>query len=211
MPANIERVSVAAPETAEAVPVSARSLMLNGKAPGDTSLVIWLDDGSRREYDVLVHIGAARIEAANRQLMDEFGGKVHISYDNGSVFLTGRVPDLFAAQRAEAIAGTAGKLVNLLKVDVAAEEPQILLKVRFADVDRSKALNLGVNLFGSPYGYTAATQTGANGSTAVGASSASGSSGSGSSSGASTISSFTLSNALNVLVWDPHAERRRHD
>ena len=64
LPVNIERVSVAAPETAEAVPVSARSLMINGKAPGETSVVIWLSDGSRREYDIDVKIGAARIEAA---------------------------------------------------------------------------------------------------------------------------------------------------
>ena len=35
------------------------------------------------------------------------------------------------------IAATAGKVVNLLYVDVPASEPQILLKVRFASVDRS--------------------------------------------------------------------------
>jgi len=47
MAMNIERVSIASPEIAEAVPVSARSLMVNGKTPGETSLVIWLSDGSR--------------------------------------------------------------------------------------------------------------------------------------------------------------------
>src|SRR5580698_10155519 len=76
MPINIERVSIAAPETAEAVPVSARSLMVNGKAPGETSLVIWLSDGSRREYTVDVKIGAARIAAAREQLEREFGKDV---------------------------------------------------------------------------------------------------------------------------------------
>ena len=30
--------------------------MVNGKAAGETSLVIWLSDGSRREYDVDVEI-----------------------------------------------------------------------------------------------------------------------------------------------------------
>jgi Flp pilus assembly secretin CpaC len=47
MPVDIERVSIAAPLIAEAVPVSARSLMVNGKTPDETSLVIWLSDGSR--------------------------------------------------------------------------------------------------------------------------------------------------------------------
>ena len=74
MAVNIERVSVAAPETVEAVPVSARSLMINGKLPGETSLVVWLSDGSRREYDVDVSIGGSRIAAAQEQLRREFGG-----------------------------------------------------------------------------------------------------------------------------------------
>src|SRR5439155_25874569 len=47
---NIERVSIASPETAEAVPVNARTLMINGKAPGNTSLILWLNDGTRHEY-----------------------------------------------------------------------------------------------------------------------------------------------------------------
>jgi pilus assembly protein CpaC len=38
-------------------------------------------------------------------------------------------------------------VVNLLDVNVPKSDPQILLKVRFASVDRSKARQLGVNLF----------------------------------------------------------------
>src|SRR5580692_2247607 len=72
MPVNIERVAIAAAETAEAVPVSARSLMINGKAPGETSLVVWLSDGSRREYNVDVRINASRIQAAKEQVQLEF-------------------------------------------------------------------------------------------------------------------------------------------
>ncbi len=76
MPVNIERVSVSAPETAEAVPISARSLMINGRAPGETSLIVWLSDGSRREYLVAVKVNAARIGAAQTQLSHEFGSNV---------------------------------------------------------------------------------------------------------------------------------------
>src|ERR1700758_2077419 len=71
MPVNIERVSIAAPETAEAVPGSARSLMINGRAPGETSLVIWLSDGSRKEYDLSVKVNASRLLAAQDQIDSE--------------------------------------------------------------------------------------------------------------------------------------------
>ena len=130
MPVDIERVSIAAPLIAEAVPVSARSLMVNGKLPGETSLVIWLSDGSRREYDVDVKLAATRIQAAKEQIAAEFGQDVQLAVDNLSVYVTGRVRDLYAANRAVAIAETMGKVVNLLKVDVPEPSEQVLLKVR---------------------------------------------------------------------------------
>jgi pilus assembly protein CpaC len=191
LPVNIERVSVAAPETAEAVPVSARALMINGKAPGETSLVVWLSDGTRREYDIDVKVGASRIQAAKEQIEREFGSEVQLSVDNGSVYLTGRLRNLVEAQRAVSIAETLGKVVNLLKVDVPPQERQIMLKVRFADVDRSKSLDLGMNLFGDYRGYPFSATTGAFSPTRVT-----------SISGGTT--NFSLSDSLNLLLFDPH-------
>ena len=63
------------------------------------------------------------------------------------MFLRGTAQDLVSADRATAIAATLGKVINLLHVVTPPEEPQILLKVRFADVDRSYTQQLGFNLF----------------------------------------------------------------
>ncbi|HEX4136290.1 MAG TPA: pilus assembly protein N-terminal domain-containing protein [Bryobacteraceae bacterium] len=194
MPINIERVSIAAPETAEAVPVSARSMMVNGKAPGETSLIIWLADGSRREYTVDVKVNSARVAAAKEQISREFGDKVQVAVDNGAVYLTGRLKDLYEADRALLIAASLGKVVNLLKVDAPPQEQQILLKVRFADVDRTKSLNLGVNFFGAPRGYAASSSTGAFSPSTVQTIGSAG-----------VPTTFTLSDTLNLLLWDPHA------
>ena len=150
MPVDIARVSVASPETAEAVPVDARTIMINGRAPGETSLVIWLSDNSRREYDLNVTMAGGRIDLANQQIAGEFGDDVHLSVNNAAVYLTGRVKNLYAAARAESIAATLGKVVDLLKVDVPDQETQILLKVRFADVDRSKSTEPRDKLFRVP-------------------------------------------------------------
>jgi pilus assembly protein CpaC len=192
MPVNIERVSVAAPETAEAVPVSARSLMINGRAAGDTSLIVWLSDGSRKEYNLSVRINGARIDAAREQLAREFGSAVQVTVDNASVYLTGHAKDLFEADRAVAIASTLGKVVNLLKVEVPQQERQILLKVRFADVDRSKSSDLGINFVGAPGGIPFATRTGQYGGNTVSSVDPAG--------GKAT---FTLSDTLNLLLFDP--------
>jgi pilus assembly protein CpaC len=52
------------------------------------------------------------------------------------------------------------KPVNLLKVEVPAVEPQILLKVRFANVDRSVSTQLGVNFASTAFNQTTALGTG---------------------------------------------------
>jgi pilus assembly protein CpaC len=194
MPVNVERVSVAAPETVDAVPVSARSLMINGRNPGETSLVVWLSDGSRREYTVDVKMNVARIQAAQEQVEREFGDSVQLTVDLQSVYLTGRVRDLYQADRAASIAAALGKVVNLLKVEIPPQERQILLKVRFADVDRSKSLGLGINFFGAPHNFPFTVSTGQFSGTTVSTLPVDGS-----------PAGFSLSDALNLFLFDPHA------
>ena len=77
---------------------------------------------------------------------------MNVSTQNGSVFLRGTVKDLTSSQRAEKIAATMGKVVNLLDVNVPSSDPQILLKVRFASVDRSLEKQLGINIFSTGFG-----------------------------------------------------------
>lgn len=197
MTMNIERVSVAAPDIVEAVPVSARSVMVNGKAPGETSLVLWLADGSRRMYDVDVRVGASRIQTAIDQLQREFGKDVQLTVDGGAAYLTGRVKDMYQAQRAVAVATIMGRVVNLLKIDIPPQERQILLKVRFADVDRSKSSDLGINLFGAPKGWPFTGTVGQYPATTLS---------SVGSTGGSIASNFSVDDALNLLMFDPHAD-----
>ena len=192
-PADIERISVAAPETAEAVPVSARTVMINGKAPGETSAILWLSDGTRKEYDVNVSYSASRMDAAKAQIQNEFGDNVQLTGDATTVYLTGTVKNIFASQRAQAIAATFGKVVNLLKVEIPAQEQEILLRVKFADVDRSKSTNLGINVLGSPGGIPFNITTAGTSPSRF------------TTLGSNTPSTFNLSDALNILMFDPHA------
>ncbi len=145
--AGVKRISVANPEVAEAVAVSKTEVLINGKAAGDTSLVLWDQKGGRTMFTVHVTLNDSRPDAVRTELQRELNGQnVSFDYSNGSVFLRGVVNDVTAADRATAIASTLGKVVNLLNVKVPEAEPQILLKVRFANVDRTAAQQLGFNL-----------------------------------------------------------------
>jgi pilus assembly protein CpaC len=144
---GVKRISIANPEVAEAVAVSKTEVLVNGKAAGETSLVLWDQHGQRTMFDVHVTLADSRPEAVRAELQRELPGQ-NIDFDlgNGTVFLRGLANDVTSADRAAAIVATLGKVVNLLKVKVPEAEPQILLKVRFANVDRSATQQLGLNI-----------------------------------------------------------------
>lgn len=146
-PIGIRRISIANSEIAEAVAVSSTELVINGKTAGDTSLIVWDQKGARSIIDVHVLGSTSKIDAVKAALAKESGSDTHVELHDGTVFLSGTVKDQVSAERSLDLASTLGKVVNLLKVATPECEPQILLKVRFADVDRAASNQLGFNLF----------------------------------------------------------------
>ena len=147
-PQTIERVAVSNGDLAEAVVISPHEIMVNGRAAGETSLIIWQQGGNRLFFDLAVLRSETRVDGIRREMAQELGGDaVNITMEGDNVFLRGVVPNLTAAQRAVDIASTLGKTINLLRVNIPGTDQQILLKVKFADVDRSATQQLGINLF----------------------------------------------------------------
>jgi pilus assembly protein CpaC len=198
----IERVAVGYGDVAEASAVDMHEVLLNGKVPGATTLIVWQRGGGKLMFDVTVRPASAagpnRADAVDRELKRELPGQdVELSYENETVFLRGRVKDMVSAERAVAIASTLGKTVNLLNVDVPPAEAQIMLKVRFATIDRSASLSLGMNLVSTGATNTiGAISTGQfSGPQIVNNSSSTGNSG-------SSVAA-TLSEALNIFLFRP--------
>ena len=126
-------------------------IMVSGKAAGETSLIIWDVKGGRQFFNVTVRAPSAisndSLDAIRRELRAELPGQaIKLSSENGMIFMRGTVKNLTSSERAMKIASIAGKLVNLLDVDVPVADPQILLKVRFLSVDRNKETQFGINL-----------------------------------------------------------------
>lgn len=146
----VTRIVVGAGGFAEAQAISPTQILLNGKAPGETSLIIWDQTGGRQFFNVTVRQSSFAsndlLDGVRRELRAELPGQnVRVSQDNGIIFLRGTVTNLNSSDRAFTIASTAGKVVNLLNVNVPAPEPQILLKVKFASVDRNRLKQLGLS------------------------------------------------------------------
>jgi pilus assembly protein CpaC len=144
---GVRRILIGNPDIAEALAVSGTEVVVNGKAPGETTLVLWETNGQRSLFDVHVLPGHLKVDTVREELARELQGQqVSLRLEGNSVFLSGTVNDLSAADRAVSIASTLGKVVDLLSVKVPPAEPQILLKVRFVNVDREASIELGANL-----------------------------------------------------------------
>jgi len=191
---NIQRISLANGDLAEAVAVNPREVLINGKVPGETSLVVWQQGGPRLLFVLVVRASDSRVDNVRGELARELPGQDISVYKEGdTVFLHGTAKDLISAQRAAAmVAGLGKSLVNLLHVTTPAEDPQILLKVRFADVDRSLSSNLGFNLFSTGAAGNTGTVSTQQFAPALVTPPSSGS-----------AASVTLTNALNIFLYRP--------
>jgi pilus assembly protein CpaC len=158
----IKRIANNLSEIADVHPTSPTEIMVQGKAPGETSLIVWDTHGGRQFFNVSVRASTAvlndTLDGVRRELRTELPGQpLKVTFDNGSIFLRGTVKNLESSARAVKIASTAGKVVNLLNVEVPPSEPQILLKVRFLSVDREKEKQLGINVYSTGLGNTIGT------------------------------------------------------
>jgi len=164
-PVNIKRVSVANGTLAEAVAVNPKEVLINGTAPGETSLIVWQTNDTRLVYDLTVRVSNSKLDATRQQIARDFPDEdVSLTLENDTAFVRGKVKDVTAAERVVSIAATLvasrDKVVNLLKVEVPPVQPQILLRVRFANVDRTKSMQLGVNWFTGAFNQRTSLGTG---------------------------------------------------
>ena len=160
-PVKIKRIAAANSELIESVAIGPKEVLINGKLPGETSLVVWLENDMRVTYDLIVRASPQRLNAVREQIARDLpGGDVDVTLDNDTAFVRGRVKDEFAADRVMAVASTLGKTINLLRVEIPPVEPQILLQVRFANVDRSAGIDLGINFASTAFNQTTAIGTG---------------------------------------------------
>ena len=160
-PLNITRVHVANGTFAEAVAVNPKEVLINGTAPGETSLIVWQQSGNRLVYDLTVRMSGRQLDAVRQQIARDFPTEdVNVTFENDTAFVRGTVKDVVSAERVMAVASTLGKAINLLRVEIPPVEPQILLKVRFANVDRSTSLALGLNLFNQSFNQSSSLGTG---------------------------------------------------
>jgi pilus assembly protein CpaC len=149
---RLKRVSVTDPTVADALVVTPNQVLVNGLAPGEISLLIWDELERSRSFDLRVDVDiTAAAEEMHRIFPDE---QISVTPSRSAIVLSGHVTTEDVAKHAGAIASAYSKnVVNVLTFGpVGAQE--VLLEVKFAEVDRSALTQLGVNLFSTGAGNT---------------------------------------------------------
>ena len=144
-PADIARISTSNADIVDASPVTGREVLVHGKSFGTVTLVVWSKAGQRNFYNITVE---QNLEPLRKLIKDTFPAEdIHVQSSRDSLSLTGRVSSKDVADRATALATTFAKtVVNDLQVAEQAAERQILLRVKFAELDRSASNQFAVNL-----------------------------------------------------------------
>ncbi len=138
----IQRVSVGDPSIADPNVLPNGEILINAVALGTTTLIYWDQQDVAHIYTIEVNVDA---QALQQQIAELFPGvNVTVSSTGGNVILSGAVSDATVVRRIQAIAqGTGANIINNLEAPTA---EQVLVKVRFAEVNRTAAQNLGSQL-----------------------------------------------------------------
>jgi pilus assembly protein CpaC len=189
-PSDIRQISTSNPDIVDAAPVTTREILLHGKGLGNATLVVWSKTGERTFYNVTVELN---LDPLRKILKDTFPNEPIVPQSSReSLSLNGSISSKEVGDRAVALAGPFAKnVVNNMQLGNPPIEKQILLRVKFAELDRTKAEQYGVNWFtqaGQTQLFTSTQQSGIGTTTNSGP-------------GAQNI--LSIASALNIFAFDP--------
>src|SRR5579884_914788 len=198
MQSPVTRVLSSNPTVIDTLATSPTQVVVEGKAPGASSLILWDSSGHSQILDVTVDVNISHLRSAIEQTFP--GQHINIQSDGAHLILTGTVSDAKVSDDVVKMASSYSTgVVNSLTV-APVHEQQILLEVKFAEVDRTKLQQFGINILSTGAANTVGTVTtqefnpptlqgqlsGSIGSVAQG-----------------TTSSFQLNSLLNIFLFRP--------
>lgn len=137
-------VLVADPAIADVVVRTPRLIYILGREVGDTNIFFFDDEGNEiLRLDARVEMDLSEVRAALRELLPD--EEVKVSAVNSNLFLTGTASSAGAAEDVTRIArrfvGDDESIINMLSI---ANDQQVVLRVRVAEIQRSTLKELGL-------------------------------------------------------------------
>jgi pilus assembly protein CpaC len=144
---DVTRIAVTNPDVADATVVRPREILVDGKAPGTISLILW-GDNTRVQYDVVVEQPVSALEQQIHRLFPD--EKVVVTSNAEGIVLSGSASSTQVMLRiGEVVRAAAPKsnVINMLQVPGGSDAQQVMLQVRVAEVNRRALMEFGSSFF----------------------------------------------------------------
>jgi pilus assembly protein CpaC len=143
--ARLRRIVVSNPDVLDTATISPTQLVVTAKAPGSSSLVLWDESGNARIVDVYADVDVSGLrESIHSEYPNE---SVDIEPEEGRIVITGNVSNKAVEDNVVRLAGLYTKnVVDSMTLLPPPREKQVMLKVQFAEVDRTKLAQFGINI-----------------------------------------------------------------
>jgi pilus assembly protein CpaC len=145
---------IGSPDIADLLPMTNRTLYVQGKKVGATNISVF-DTDKRLVAVVDLEVTPDTASLRSKIVATTGAQKISVTSANGQVILSGEANDGVSAARAVDLArglaagqgapGGQAPVVDAMKV---AASQQVMLRVRFLEVDRNAGRDLGINWFG---------------------------------------------------------------
>jgi len=155
--APLTRVLASNPAAIETMATSPTEVVLEGKSPGVSSVILWDSSGHSQALDVQVDLDVAGLRSAIQRAYPS--EHLEVEADGGHLLLSGSASDSRIIENLTKMAGVYSKdVVNSVNLPIL-HDRQILLEVKFAEVDRTALSQLGFNWFATGAGNTIGSTT----------------------------------------------------
>jgi pilus assembly protein CpaC len=154
---RLKRISVTDPTVAYATVITPTQILVHGRAPGEVSLLIWDELERSRSFDLRVDVDVTACAEEERRVFPE--EQILVTPSRAAIVLSGHVTTEDVAKRAGELATAYSKnVINVLTFGpVGAQE--VLLEVKFAEVDRTALTQLGANILSTGAANVVGTST----------------------------------------------------
>jgi pilus assembly protein CpaC len=153
---RLTRVLVGNPAVVTTDTTAPNEVVVTATAPGSSSVVLWQENNQSRIIEVFADLDVSLLrEATARNFPNE---AIQVEAEEGRVLLSGTASTAAVADQIGKMGAPFSKdIVNSIRLAPPPRQKQVMLKVRFAQVDRSKLTAFGINLFSTGAANTLGT------------------------------------------------------
>jgi pilus assembly protein CpaC len=143
-PHSVTRVAVGNGKLLEVKTIGTRQLVLIADSAGDTSLHLWMADGSQKDVPVHIVVGNSDQTAALVRGLLQGNDAISVNMVGGRVVLTGDKLSQAAMAHVAAIKKLYPNVLDFTSADAVQMRPMVMMKVRIMEFDKNSMNKLGI-------------------------------------------------------------------